>query len=148
MPPSRFDWLVRIKAVDQEHAAMRQAADRFVADVRHDPTILRREVRPRDVAHASDHLEGTYLVRLFAEFETGLRSYWRAVRRTRPSAEVLIDRVADLRGIPAEVRDHTHGVRDYRNRLVHEREGGGTPVPIALARSRLCTFFDRLPRQW
>jgi hypothetical protein len=127
---------------------MRQAADRFVADVRHDPTILSGEVRPRDVARASDHLEGTYVVRLFAEFETGLRSYWRAVRRTRPSAEVLIDRVSDLRRIRPGVSDHVHGVRDYLNQLVHEREGAGTRVPIALARRRLCMYFDRLPRVW
>ena len=148
MQPSRFDWLVRIKVVEREYAAMRLAADRFLAEVRHDPGLLTSDLRPRDAVHAASHLEGTYVVRLFAEFETGLRSYWRSVRRTRPSAEVLIERIADLRRIPDDLRDDANGVRTYRNSLVHEREEAGHPVPMALARSRLCMFFDRLPQQW
>jgi hypothetical protein len=148
MPHDKYEWLQRLKAVEREHAAMRRAADRFLAGVRHEPTILRGDVRPRDVEHASDRLEGTYVMRLFAEFETGLRLFWATVRRSHPRTVHLIEGVSALRGVPDDVRERAHAVREYRNGLVHEREGDVVPIPIADARGHLCRFFDRLPATW
>lgn len=148
MPHDRFEWLDRIKAVEREYEAMRRAADRFLNEARRDPTILRGDLRARDAQEASDRLEGTYIVRLSAEFETGLRLFWVTVRSTRCATAHLVNSIAGMRGVPDTVRDRVHAVREYRNALVHEREGSGGPVPIRAARSRLCTFFDRLPVKW
>ena len=50
--------------------------------------------------------------------------------------------------IPANDLENGHKVRDYRNRLVHEREDLTPPVEVAIARRYLCTFFSYLPKQW
>ncbi len=34
---------------------------------------------PRDLRSADENLEGTYLVHMFAEFETGVHCSWRAI---------------------------------------------------------------------
>lgn len=75
MPAKRFESLQSIKDVEREYAATRLATDELLAAAALDPKILKRDIRLRDVSHASERLEGTYLIRLFAEFETALRVY-------------------------------------------------------------------------
>jgi len=91
MPQRRFDWHERIKAVEREYWSTRIAVDRLSAQVTHDPGILGSGPRPRDLESADENLEGTYLIRMFAEFETGVRSYWRTIRpRARTPVESLL----------------------------------------------------------
>ena len=66
---------------------------------RRDPTILTGDLEPQDIVEASGRLEGTYVIRLFAEFETGLRLYWATIRDTEPPTQHLLD------GIAASARD-------------------------------------------
>src|SRR5271166_5033472 len=76
MPHRRFEWHERIKAVEREYWSARRAIDRLSADVARDPGALGEGPSPRDLRSADENLEGTYLVRMFAEFETGVRSFW------------------------------------------------------------------------
>jgi hypothetical protein len=89
-----FEWPARIKAVDLEYAAMRLAADRPLKEARSDPTILTGELKMRDIVDASRCLEGTYGIRLFAEFETGLRSFWHTIKDTEPATHDLLSGIA------------------------------------------------------
>jgi len=127
---------------------MRQAADRFLQAALDDPTILRGNLRHGEIVVASKNLEGTYVIRLFAEFETGAREYWGANWDTYPKTVDLLDGLAARCGIPDPQRDNAHLVRDYRNALVHEREDKPEVVPIAVGRSYLCHFFSFLPPRW
>jgi hypothetical protein len=120
--PQQHEWQSRIKAVEREYRAMRQAADTFLESIQRDVTILQSQLRPRDIETASDNLEATYFVRLFAEFESGARQYWNSVRATSPATGQLLNRLADRRRIPDLVRDRAHVVRSFRNALVHERK--------------------------
>lgn len=106
------------------------------------------DLKFRDVVNAANDLEGTYLIRLFAEFETGLRLYFETRRSTNPPAKDLLDSVTALCGISEEHRDNAHAVREYRNSLVHERVEEPDPISIATARSYLCCFFSKLPNEW
>lgn len=146
--PHNHEWQTRIKAVEREYSATQQATDRFQEVVHRDPTILQGDLRPRDIVHASKNLEGTYVIRLFAEFETGLRLYWDQVRDTNPRTHDLLEGLAALCGIPDEQRENVHVVREYRNTLVHEREEGIAAIPIARARGYLCHYFSFLPPKW
>jgi hypothetical protein len=146
--PRNHEWQARIKAVEREYVAMRQAADHFRQAALVDPTILREDLKPREVIRASRNLEGTYIIRLFAEFETGARQYWRANWDTDPKKVDLINGLAARCEIPDALRDKTHSVREYRNALVHEREDLPEVVPIAVARGYLCRFFSYLPPEW
>ena len=139
--PHNHEWQSRIKAVEREYVAMRQAAKRFLQAARDDPTTLQENLRHGEILAASNNLEGTYVIRLFAEFETGARQYWRAHWDTDPKTVDLLNGLAARCGIPDTQRDHAHVIRDYRNALVHEREDKENKPPIALARSYLCHFL-------
>ncbi len=155
--PHKHEWQSRIKAVEREYVAMRQAADRFRQAAHDDPTILQGNLRHREIVLASENLEGTYIIRLFAEFETGARQYWGANWDTYPKTVDLLNGLAARCGIPETQRDNAHKVRDYRNVLVHEREDKPEPdeksedkpwKTIAGARGYLCHFFSFLPPEW
>ncbi len=106
-------------------------------------------MEPRDLTRASGALEKTYLIRMFAEFETGLRLFWATLRDTNPRTVDLLNGIAGQRGISDEDRANAHAVREYRNSLVHEREDEDVePILIGMARGRLCTFFSFLPLEW
>ena len=146
--PFNHQWQSRIKAVEREYMAMRQAADRFQRAALDDPNILQGNLRPREIVMASRNLEGTYIVRLFAEFETGARQYWDANWATDPKTVDLLNGLAARCEIPEQHRQSAHRVREYRNGLVLEREDKPEIVPLAEARHFLCRFFSFLPRQW
>jgi hypothetical protein len=147
--PRSDDWLRRIKAVEREHAAVQLATSRLLEAGRRDPTLLKAEVKYRDIVEAEKALEGTYIIRLFAEFETGLRQFWESVRDTHPRTRDLLEGIAATRAIPDQQLSDAHEVRECRNSLVHEREDEeAEPIPIAVARGYLCRFFSFLPYQW
>jgi hypothetical protein len=146
--PHNHEWQARIKAVEREHLATRQATDRFRELAHRDPTILVGDLLYREIVRASENLDGTYIIRLFAEFETGLRQYWDQARGTNPRTRDLLDGLAALRGIPDEQTENAHTVREYRNSLVHEREEEVDAIPVAKARGYLCHFFSFLPAKW
>ena len=148
-PRKRDDWLSRIKSVEKEFHSMRLAANRLLGDVARDPTILTTSnVQPASCRHAADNLEGTYLIRLFAEFESGLRDFWVSIRHTHPQTQVLLASVGSRRQIQDQTRQNADRVRDYRNHLVHELHEPAAPVSIMDARGFLCTYFSRLPPNW
>jgi hypothetical protein len=97
---------------------------------------------------ASTNLEGTYVIRLFAEFESGARQCWNANWSTDPKTVDLLNGLAARCGIPDMQRENGHLVRDYRNSLVHERDEAPEAVPIAVVRHHLCHFFSFLPTHW
>jgi hypothetical protein len=138
----------RIKAVEREHEAMQQAADRFSRGALEDPSILRGNLRQGEIVLALNNLEGTYVIRLFAEFETGAREYWNAKWDTVPKATDLLNALAARCGIPDTQRDNAQRVREYRNSLVHERGDEPEVVRMDEARRYLCYFFSYLPPQW
>jgi len=146
--PTRHQWQSRIKAVEREYVAMRQAADRFLEQAQRDPTILLEDLRHGEIVTASRNLEGTYIMRLFAEFETGARQYWDATWGTDIKTYNLFEALAARRSIPDTDLENGHRVRDFRNSLVHEREDQPEPLEVAVARKYLCTFFSYLPVQW
>jgi hypothetical protein len=146
--PHNHQWQSRIKAVEREYLAMRQAADRFQQAALTDPTILREKLRHGEIVMASKNLEGTFVIRLFAEFETGARQYWAVHWPTYPKTSDLLDGLAARCGVPDLQRTKAHSVREYRNGLVHEREEKAQEIPISEARSYLCRYFSFLPHQW
>jgi hypothetical protein len=153
MPSLRFDWHERVRAVENEYKSVRIAVDRLNAAVAHDPTVLQNDPTPANLIVAGRNLEGTYLVRLFAEFESALRSYDRA-RHNDPTlktdASILIDMIGGRRGqgISANVRQGAHAVRRVRNHWAHERDATPEPMSIAEARARLQKFLSWLPEEW
>lgn len=141
-------WLQRIKDVEREYAVARWAIDKLLGDIERDPSLLVDGGCPLDIRKASVYLEGTYVIRLFAEFESGLRNFWQTYRSTSPPAKDLLDGIAASRRIPNDVLTDAHGVREYRNHLVHERDQRIDSIPVSRSRRSLCIFFSFLPPKW
>jgi hypothetical protein len=150
MPNERDEWIRGIKEVEREYRAVRFAVARTLEALKQEPTLLPGDLRPREFQRAAELLEGTYVLRLFAEFESGLRLFFQRARRRRPPSktEDLLNSVSALRAIPPDQRTNAHQVREYRNALVHSRHPEVGPIPIKDARGHLCTFFSFLPRDW
>lgn len=123
MPFDRIEWPRRLKAIEREYQAARVAVAYYDERVRVDPTLLEGSLGIRDIANTAAKLEGTYVIRLFAEFETALREFWPTRRSSKlPSqARNLIDGVASACKIASEQLQFVHDVREFRNGLVHER---------------------------
>ncbi len=100
-----------------------------------------------DLDSLRENLELTYVIRLFAEFETGMLDYWKIGlgKRTKPGASALIDSLSSKHKILAASRI----IRKYRNKLVHEEDAQDAPtVNILAARIFLCKYFSSLPPDW
>lgn len=113
MPAKLSNWLERIKGVESEYWIAELAIHRLRDDVRHDARLLRPGMRPRDVREAATNLEGTYVVRLFAAFEAGLRLFWEEVRRTEAPARTrdLLDGIAATCRIHPRELANAHAAR-------------------------------------
>jgi hypothetical protein len=119
----------RIKAVEREYKVIRFGTDRLIVAAKDDPAILKGAVMRPDINTASAHLDGTYLVRVFAEFETALRKFTSVFHIRRPgSTEALVNRVRDRGHVPQLETDAVHRVRDLSKSLgarsVGERRSG------------------------
>ena len=151
---NRQRFLDRLAATERERRVAAFAAEDLHDAVRFDPTILKRhDLTPGDLRACQDHLDPTYLIRLFAEFESPLRLYWRDARKRRTwqtiRIGVLIDRVAAYQHVPDSVVDAVHEVREWRNALVHRATVARSSALVCReCRSRLCRFLSYLPYRW
>ena len=123
--------------------------------VHQNPSALQPySLRPADLNRLRANIEPTFLIRLYAEFESGLRDAWRTAfgRPTHPRMYELLESVAARQLIPETWLREAHEVREYRNSLVHEAPEGEEqavePITLSEARQRLVRFFSRLPADW
>ena len=146
--------IVRIAAVAKEFLAARSAAHLLLVQLRADPNYGSGQGwEAGDGAAFNKNLDATYLIRLFAEFEAGLRDYWanHLGRMTHPPISHLMQSVADQR-LSIDHFEDADAVRAYRNFLVHD-EADEAPADMRTfevpeAKSHLCYFFGRLDPDW
>lgn len=140
----------QIKSCESMCAAGKAATAYFLQVCRSDPSHVRSmgNFRVRDIRACHNDLDLSYLVRMFAVFETTLREFWirAAGKQSRPAVSRLMDRIALRCNMSMDHLARAHSVRDFRNTLIH----GGRSQSITLgdARSYLCRFLANLPREW
>jgi hypothetical protein len=147
----RDEWIERIKAVEVEYLVAVLAVELLRDHLHTEPHLLTGGLEVSDVTRTATNLEATYLVRMFAVFEAGLREVWRQSlsRDTQPLMRDLLNGVAARRRIPPGVLDAAHRVREFRNVLVHEQdEEPEETFTIGQARRHLTRFFSYLPPDW
>jgi hypothetical protein len=145
-----LDWIRSLNAVEHEYRVALIGMRRLDIEAKRDPTILDRDMRVRWIRAALSNLNGTYAIRLFAEFETGLRKFWGATRIEPEPGSIaeIIDRVAARHGVGHDERTNAHRSRMYRNRQIHDNEGEGETIDVNVCRSFLCTFLGKMPLTW
>ncbi|MHC5539471.1 hypothetical protein ACYOEI_14735 [Singulisphaera rosea] len=152
--PNLYEVFDRLKATRREYTVVADAVQRLRDAVRAHQVPAPQDSSLRDYNAAARQLEPTYLVRLWAEFETALRSYRRHVignPNENLRASDLIDwaqGIQEGRKVDARTRELVHEVREYRNSLVHERDDMVLAIDIEEARRRLSTYLSKLPDQW
>ena len=149
MSHRRYDWHERIKAVEREYWCASLAVSRLSQAAVRNALVLGPTLTSSDVVLTESNLTGTYLIRMFAEFESALRAFWLTIRpRSRPATLHLLNQIGGVCNVPAKIVTVTQQVRAYRNALVHELNSTATPVSMAEARSSLQHFLSRLPNEW
>jgi hypothetical protein len=152
----RQAFIDRVKGAERESYVVAAAVAYYRPVALAGDSQLPSKTSPRDIVAAAEQVESTYLIRMWAEFETALRSYRRYITGDtddRISTMNLIDWTAGVkqgRAISADVRDDVHETREYRNFLVHERDDEAPPATVAIeaARKRLNTLLHCLPIKW
>ena len=155
MANNRFERIDRLKAVEREFHVVRDAIDRLRVAVVDGRVDLPGGTSARDLDAAGRQLEATFLLRLWAEFETAVRSYYGWLTNgpdPRIRAIDLINAVAASRrgrAVADSVRVAVHEVREYRNSLVHDRDDPASPVALSEARRHLNSYLGaKLPERW
>jgi hypothetical protein len=152
--PNLYDVVHEMHDTVFEYRVVAAAVQRYQAEVLAANVPLPEGTQPHHLASAVDELEGTYLIRLWAVFETAWKSYWRHATNRRDGRIRAFDLIQWAQGVQegrqvdASITPLVHQVREYRNFLVHERDNAATPVPISEARTRLSTHLAKLPDQW
>jgi hypothetical protein len=143
--------LDQVRAIEREYKVALAAAERLDERFRKNPSELDdQRLKFRDYQNFRDNLESTYLIRMFAEFEAGLREAWEHAfhRATNPKIHDLIESLAAYCQVHRDWLNRAHAVRSYRNSLVHEGSGDAPVIGIQAARGDLCRFFSQLPHHW
>ena len=146
-----LDRIVKIKAVEKEYQVAIIARDLLGAELKKRSALLTNEgLQSLHFDDFSDNLDSTYLVRMFAEFESGLRDFWKnhLKKKSVAKASDLVKAIGSHRKIDAQKIEDVDKVREYRNRLIHESDFGSEVVEIGEARRSLCIFFGRLLEDW
>ncbi|MDB5304080.1 MAG: hypothetical protein JWM97_1629 [Phycisphaerales bacterium] len=140
----------RLQMVLREYQTALIAVGILDTQLRRNPSALADyELRPKDFLNFQSNLEATYLLRLFAEFESALRSIWAGIgKTTQPKTSDLLDGLAARRTVPTSVLHEAHDVRVYRNSLVHEDATDAAPVAFGNSIRTLLRFLGYMPPDW
>ncbi len=150
MPYLLSEWRGRIQHAVGEHRVARVALLRLKAQAAADASQVHSSVSEY-LREADLHLEGTYIIRVFAVFDAALRSYDRhhfkdPERDTKVS--VMIDQLGSSRDVPPPIRAGVHRARRVRHFWAHELEEDPGPMPIDQVRGYLQAFMNKFPKTW
>ncbi len=147
--------LQRIAAVAEEYLAAVSAAKLLGEKLKGDPNYGVEWGWTQRAGEAfAESLEATYIVRIYAEFEAGLRDYWKTYCRqsTYPTMRQLVNEAIPNQRFSQERIDRADEVRLYRNFLIHDIEDEPPDelkeIQVAQAKKHLCAYFACLDPNW
>jgi len=152
--PNLYEVFDHLKATCREYYVLADAVQRLRDAVHAGQVAAPPTTSLRDYEAARRRLEPTYIVRLWSEFESALRSYRRFIVGNPIDNIRAFDLINWAQGIKEGrqvddgARELVHEVREYRNSLIHERDDMAPGVEIEEARRRLSTYLSKLPDQW
>ena len=146
----RLDCHHRLKQVKSSHEAALRTVTVFIGIAEQQPGLLYdNDLDLIELRTFAKELHDLYFVRMFACFESFIRHFWwNRVRETKPNVEVLLNAMAQRFGVPQDVLDAVHGIRDFRNNLIHEDHVAKRRFTMDEASGPLNTYLARLPLEW
>jgi hypothetical protein len=106
-----------------------------------------------EIYSADNHLEATYIIRIYSVFERAVSSFWNFISGDEDvdpiHGDALLDEVGLARHIDEDVTQAAQQVRIHRNNLVHGKlDVHAAMMTIEDANRDLLTYLDRLPATW
>jgi hypothetical protein len=150
-PGKKTDRAERVKSVERQYYVAETARESLEAALRAHPTLLTGiGLDAADLRAFKSNLLDTYFIRLFAEFETAIKDYWKNGLGEDPGTRIMdvIDSLAARRRVLDAVRVNVHAARKWRNMLVHEDDTDATRVELTSARRSFGKFLGFLPDDW
>ncbi len=146
----RLDCHDRIKRVKSSYETAFNTVTVFIGIVEEQPDYLyNNDLDLSEMRALAKELHDIYFVRMFACFESCIRHYWwTRVRETKPATEQLLNSMAHKVGVPQDMLDTVHEIRDFRNNLIHEDHRANKRFTIDEASGPLNTYLARLPLEW
>ena len=109
-------------------------------------------LKPSHLDEAGGHVEATYFIRLYAEFEGILKDHLDTNHPSvpvpdKPKVDWLISRVIRTETLTADtiLRRKMDRLRDYRNSIAHRTRATIPAITLVDALSSLNTFLAKLP---
>ncbi|HVA49955.1 MAG TPA: hypothetical protein VNH11_26550 [Pirellulales bacterium] len=147
--------LERIVRIAQEYLAADTAAELLAAELKADPNYGEaRGWSARAGGDVVENLPATYVVRIYAEFEAGLRDYWQTHlgQANHPPMIQLVRHLIPNQRFSQDCIDNADEVRIFRNFLVHdfldEPPADMVAFTVFEAKKHLCDYFARLDATW
>jgi hypothetical protein len=150
-PGKCVDRIERMGAVEREYRVAVMAGDTLDQALGQDPALLTKSGLGKvDFDSLQTKLEDTFFIRLFAEFETGVKDYWKNGLNRNPETRIfdVIASLASKHKIPDANIIRVHMARKYRNKLVHEEDSEADSMGLSEARKSLCRYFGYLAPDW
>ncbi len=150
-PGKKTDRAERVKSVERQYFVADKARESLeVALNAHSALLTQIGLSAADLHAFKSKLLDTYFIRLFAEFETAIKDYWKNGLNEDPRTRIMdvIDSLAARRRVLDSVRVNVHAARKWRNKLVHEDDSDAIEVEITRARSSFGKFLGFLPDDW
>lgn len=146
----RLDCHNALKQVLSSYRTARRTVHVLIEVVIHQPDYLyNNDLTLADMRAFANELHDIYFARMFASFESSLRHYGRTrIRNTKPPTQQLVSRIAERLGVPQDVLDTVHEIRDFRNYLIHEEHEVKRRFTLEEASGYLNTYLARLPLEW
>ena len=150
-PGKNIDRADRVKSVERQFLVAKRTLESFEVALKTRSDLLTAiSLNAADLWAFKSELTDTYFIRLFAEFETAIKDYWKNGMKHEPTTRIMdvIDSLAANRKVPDSVRVNVHAARKWRNKLVHEGEADASAVELTVARGSFCKFLGFLPPDW
>ena len=126
---TRWEAFELIRRARNEFDAARFALTHVSSELNRSPELYRKAERAKvtvsELKRCSNNIQITFIIRLFSEFEAILRDYWLEgmQRVSEPNMQRLMDWIASQCNMDAPDLAIAHQMRDYRNKVIHNKPG-------------------------
>ena len=137
-----------MKSVERQYFVAEMARESLETALRaHSALLTGIGLNAADLRAFKSNLLDTYFIRLFAEFETAIKDYWKNGLNEDPRTRVMdvIDSLAARRRVLDSVRMNVHATRKWRNKLVHEDDTDASEVELTAPEARSASFLVSCP---
>jgi hypothetical protein len=140
---------MKLRDIEREQEAAQMTVDHFMRSLHDGSVQLEPHLKRIHISQLSANLEGTFVIRMFSEFELSLRLFLKEKHQRVPARiKPRMNRVANLVGFKGAALDDAHKARRYRNKVVHHLDVEIDQLTLRRVTSFLCTYLDKLQKDW